>query len=187
MQKAGKNTEKLYCERCQVLSRDGKVCPSCGGKKLRLPKDNDPVLLYNASGEEAEQIAAAFDDEGIPFMKRTLGGGGYVGIVLGQSRSSQVNIFVPYGEAEHAEEVLHGIGVLKDEGKEQDAAESVDEGENSSKKKAKKKEIPMSRGRRIAVRIFSALFFLLLVWLVVSAADGIVSLFQGHGFFSWQP
>ena len=187
MQKAGKNTEKLYCERCQALSKDGKVCPSCGGKKLRLPKDNDPVMLYNAGGEEAEQIAAAFEDAGIPFMKRSLGGGSYTGIVLGQSRSSQVNIFVPYGEVEHAEEILHGIGVLKDEETEQDAAEGMEEEKNPSETKAKKEQIPMSRGRRIAVRIFSALLFLLLVWLVVSVADGIVSLFQGHGFFSWQP
>ncbi len=163
------------------------MCPSCGGKKLRLPKDNDPVMLYNANGEEAEQIAAALEDAGIPFMKRTLGGGGYVGIVLGQSRSSQVNIFVPYGEMEHAEEILHGIGILKDEETEQDAVEGLKEGKKLSAEKAKKKEIPMSRGRRIAVRIFSALLFLLLVWLVVSVADGIVSLFQGHGFFSWQP
>lgn len=176
----------LYCERCQVLSRDDNVCPSCGGKKLRLPKDNDPVLLYTAGGEEAEQIAAAFEDAGIPFMKRTLGGGGYVGIVLGQSRSSQVNIFVPYGEMEHAEEILHGIGILKEEKTEQ-AAEDLKEPKKPSAEKAKKEEIPMSRGRRIAVRIFSALLFLLLVWLVVSVADGIVSLFQGHGFFSWQP
>ena len=177
----------LYCEKCQVLSRDDNVCPSCGGKKLRLPKDNDPVLLYTAGGEEAERIAAALEDAGIPFMKRTLGGGGYIDIVLGQSRSSQVNIFVPYGEVKRAEEVLHGIGVLKDEETEQAAVEGVEAEKNPAGKAAKKEEIPMSRGRRIAVRIFSALLFLLLVWLVVSVADGIVSLFQGHGFFSWQP
>ena len=42
----------LYCPKCQVLTND-KTCPSCGGKKLRVPEPEDPALLITA-GDEPE-------------------------------------------------------------------------------------------------------------------------------------
>ncbi len=31
----GKWKTMLYCDKCQVLSEDGEICPLCGGQKLR--------------------------------------------------------------------------------------------------------------------------------------------------------
>lgn len=162
-----------YCERCQVLSRDETICPQCGSRKLRPASAGDPVLLFTAGTEEAQRITAAFDGAGIPHMERTQGGEGLTPIILGQSRCAQVRIFVPYEKIDQAKDIMLGIGVLKEAG----------EGENSSEPEppdAQKqtKEVPMSPGRRAAVRIFSALLFLILVIAVVSGADMIVNLFK---------
>lgn len=160
----------LYCESCQVLSRDETMCPQCGSRKLRPVSENDPVLLFTAGTEETQRITAAFDDEGIPHMERIQGGGSLTSIVLGQSRCAQVRIFVPYGKIDHAKDVMLGIGALKDDGETSKPA--------TQDEQAQKKAVPMSPGRRAAVRIFSSLLFLILVIAVVAGADTIVNLFK---------
>ena len=168
----------LYCDRCQVLSEDEETCPLCGGHKLRPAAANDPVLLFTTCEEEAQRIAAAFDDERIPHMERMQEGGSASSIVLGRSRCAQMRIFVPFGEIGHARDVMHGIGALKDGWKE-DAAISNGDSEAAPQKAAHgKEEVPMSRGRRIALRIFSIIMFLILVSAVVFGADAIVNAFK---------
>ena len=162
----------LYCERCQVLSRDETICPQCGSRKLRSASAGDPVLLFTAGTEEAQQITAAFDEEGVPHMERTQGGGSLTSIVLGQSRCARVRIFVPYGKIDQAKDIMLGIGVLKETGEGENSLEPEPDAQKQTK------EVPMSPGRRAAVRIFSALLFLALVIAVVSGADMIVNLFK---------
>ena len=166
----------LYCDSCQVLSQDEETCPRCGGHKLRPVTVNDPVLLFTAWEQEAEHIAAAFDDEGIPHMERVQEGGSASTILLGRNRCTQVSIFVPFGEIEHACDVMRGIHVLNDDAEEDSKAGNP---ESSKRETADKKDdVPMSRGKRIAVRIFSVIAFILLIWAVVSAADTIVNGFK---------
>lgn len=160
----------LYCERCQVLSCDETMCPMCGSRKLRSVSENDPVLLFTAGAEETQRIAAAFDDAGIPHMERIQGGGRPTSIVLGQSRCAQMRIFVPYGKIDQAKDIMLGIGALKDDGEKSEPAQQDEQ--------AGKKTVPMSSARRTAVRIFSALLFLILVVVVVAGADTIVNLFK---------
>lgn len=162
----------LYCERCQVLSRDETMCPQCGSRKLRSVSAGDPVLLFTAGTEEAQRITAAFDGEGIPHMERTQGGEGLTSIILGQSRCAQVRIFVPYEKIDQAKDIMLGIGVLKEAGEGENSLEPEPDAQKQTK------EVPMSPGRRAAVRIFSALLFLILVIAVVSGADMIVNLFK---------
>lgn len=159
-----------YCEKCQVLSKDGEKCPLCGNKALRSARADDPVLLFTTRQEEAERIAAAFDDEKIPHMERMLDGGGYTRIVLGRSRCASMEIFVPFGEIGRARDTMRGIGALKDGGGQGAAGRPTD-----CKPVGGKAGKEMSPGRRAAVRIFSAIAFLALVCAVVYLSDSLVA------------
>mgnify|MGYP000853075191 FL=1 len=148
----------LYCENCQVLSRDGKTCPVCGGKKLRPVRPDDPVLLITVGEEESARISAAFQDAAIPCFAQAQGAGSVLSILGGQPRSTARRVFVPFGEVEHAREVLIGIGALK-------------EGASAKPPEPEREEQPMSRGRRAAARIFFAVVFLAVIWIVVYFCD----------------
>lgn len=160
----------LYCTRCQVLSTDGDRCPLCGGKKLRPARADDPVLLLTTGEGESRQIAAAFDDAGIPHMERPLDTGSASSIILGQSRCSQTRVFVPFGEIGTARDVLTGIGFLHD------GTDGTAPAEPPERKDGPEKT--MGRGKRLAVRILSVLLFAVVVTLVVFLADGIAGRFK---------
>lgn len=159
----------LYCDRCQVLSRDEQICPVCGSRNLRIPKENDPVLLFTAGTMEAERITAAFSDEGIPHAEKSQGGS-TSSIFLGQNRCMQTRIFVPFGEVGHAEDVMRGIGALSDESKENS--------EQPEKETANEELEPMNSRRHVLLRIIYTIMFLILVASVVFFADGIVAEFK---------
>jgi hypothetical protein len=160
----------LYCTRCQVLSTDGDRCPLCGGKKLRPARADDPVLLLTTGEGESRQIAAAFDDAGIPHMERPLDTGSASSIILGQSRCSQTRVFVPFGEIGTARDVLTGIGFLHD------GTDGTAPAEPPERKDGPEKTV--GRGKRLAVRILSVLLFAVVVTLVVFLADGIAGRFK---------
>jgi hypothetical protein len=175
----------LYCTRCQVLSTDGDRCPLCGGKKLRPARADDPVLLLTTGEGESRQIAAAFDDAGIPHMERPLDTGSASSIILGQSRCSQTRVFVPFGEIGTARDVLTGIGFLHDgtDGtapveppERKDGPDGTAPAEPPERKDGPEKTV--GRGKRLAVRILSVLLFAVVVTLVVFLADGIAGRFK---------
>lgn len=155
----------LYCESCQTAVPEGEACPACGGKNLRPIADEDPVLLMTAGEEEASRIAAAFEEASIPCMTRSSDAGGYSSIILGKSRCADVRIYAPFGETEHAREVLFGIGALKTPG-----ADGTPEagGEQAS---AEKKKSPVGE-------IAAVVLFFLLIWLVVSGTDLLTGFFK---------
>ncbi|HCW79805.1 MAG TPA: hypothetical protein DG942_01710 [Ruminococcaceae bacterium] len=161
----------LYCEDCLILCRDENSCPVCGSAKLRPPKPDDPVLLITVWENDAVKISAAFDDASLPYMKRNMNLGGASPVILGKSKASQTRLFVPYGEMGHAEDILHGIGIIKDEPNKNEQ-EDISDKESGKKQKA---QAPLSRGKQTAARIISALLFLLLIWGVVSASDVIAA------------
>lgn len=159
----------FYCERCQVLSRDGKTCPLCGSRKLRPVCPDDPVLLLTVGEDEATRITAAFKESSVPCLARSTGSGGYTSIILGRSRCSDVRIFVPFNKIERAKEILIGIGALK-------TGKESEEKTGPSKQGGK---VPMSRCKRIAVKIISAILFFLLIWGVVILSDWVAAKFKG--------
>lgn len=163
----------LYCDKCQILSEDEETCPLCGNRRLRPVAANDPVLLFTTWNEEAQRIAAAFDDDGIPHMERVEEGGGASPVLLGRNRCAQIRIFVPFSEIGHARDVMRGIGALKDDGKDDRKLS-----EKTAKAAPKDMEKPMSPGKQAFVRILSILMFLLLVCAVVFGADAIVGGFK---------
>lgn len=157
----------LYCSDCQTAVPEGEVCPLCGRKNLRAIRDDDPVLLLTVGEDEAARIAAAFQQASIPCMTRSTDAGGYSSIILGRSRCSDVRIFAPFGETEHAREVLFGIGALKENGELHENAEPAGSGAAEKKKKNPVGEI------------IAAVLFFALVWLVVSASDIIAAFVKG--------
>lgn len=167
----------LYCDKCQILSEDEETCPLCGNRRLRPAAANDPVLLFTTWNEEAQRIAAAFDDDGIPHMERVEEGGGASPVLLGRNRCAQIRIFVPFSEIGHARDVMCGIGALKDDGKD-DRKFSDEAAKASSENTGGNAEKPMSPGKQAFMRILSILMFLLLVCAVVFGADAIVGGFK---------
>ncbi|WP_411678174.1 hypothetical protein [Caproicibacter sp.] len=155
----------LYCARCQVLVKSEAVCPSCGSKKLREVRANDPVLLFTADETQCGMIRAAFDSNGTPHEERMCGPGAPPSILYGKMPNSLYHIFVPYGEVERCEEILHGIGALGENKFERNGPQNSDDDSSAA----------MSRGKRILVRILSAVMFLALVWGVVSIADEFIN------------
>lgn len=146
----------MYCPKCQVLSRDGAACPSCGNGKLREARPEDPVLLVTAGGGDCDRIAEAFGEEGIPFELRMSGVGEPPESLYGRSPGSEKNVFVPYGAVDRCREILDSLGLLDGSGRMKHADADT-----------------MSRPLRSFWRVFSVLLFMLLVWVAVTFADRI--------------
>ncbi len=154
----------LYCPKCQVLSPDGESCPSCGGKKLREAKAEDPTLLITADEIKAEMIEAVFEDNSLPYEERICGLGGPPSVIFGKSSNTNKNIFVPYGELEAAESLLNGIGILdfSDIPEQEIEKEEIDDEQNPEE---------LSQTKRTIFRIAAVILFIFAIWGVVAVSD----------------
>lgn len=153
----------LYCARCQVLAGIGVECPSCGSKKLREVRQNDPVLLLTADETECAAVRAAFDDGAIAHEERMCGPGAPPSILYGRMPNADYRIFVPFGELDRCRDILRGIGVL---------------GENDQKasdfETLETKDDPKPDANRIRTaffRVMAAILFLGLIYGVVNLTD----------------
>lgn len=177
----------LYCPKCQMLSTDSETCPSCGGKRLREPQAEDPVLLITADETKTEMIEAVFEDNNLPYEERISGLGGPPSVIFGKSTNTNKNIFVSYGELEAATALLNGIGILdssdmpeqglgEKENRDRDNISTNDEndGEHSPEE--------LSSRKRTFLRIVSVILFILAVWGVVTVSDYAANGLKG--FFS---
>ena len=154
----------LYCAKCQVLAGAGVECPSCGSKKLREVRPNDPVLLLTADEMECAAVRAAFDDGGIAHEERMCGPGAPPSILYGRMPNAAYRIFVPFGEIDRCREILRGIGVL---------------GENDEKvsdfKISDSRKPETNRIRMAFFRIMAAILFLGLIYGVVNLTDAFIN------------
>ena len=155
-----------YCASCQVLSRDGDKCPSCGSRKLREVRQNDPVLLLTADEIECTMIKAAFDDANISHGERMSGTGSPSSVLYGRMPNASYDIFVPFGELENCKEILKDMGVIDENGQ---RVKKTDMPEQTEQEKE------MSPAKRMMVRAGSVVLFIVLVWAAVAATDSIVS------------
>lgn len=165
----------LYCARCQSLCEDGMhVCPNCKGKKLRPPEENDPVFLITAGKLDASRISAALSEQEIPFETRVSGPESSApAAYLGTTPASAARFFVPYGAMEKSREMMEGIGIFEEEGETAHPEEEDQEGdvvEEDSKS--------MSPVKRFVWRVISVILFILLIWAVVAATDGVIGLVE---------
>lgn len=158
----------LYCAKCQILVENGAECPSCGSKKLREVRQNDPVLLLTSDEVQSGSVKAAFDDSGIPHEERMCGPGAPPSLLYGRSPNSLYHIFVPFGAVEQCREILQEIGVP---GENEEAGQGLSLPENDENEDG----FPLHRVRRILIRIWSAVCLLVLIWAVVELSDTLIA------------
>lgn len=165
----------LYCARCQSLCEEERsVCPNCKGKKLRPPEENDPVFFITAGKMDAGRISAALSEQGIPFETRVSGPESSApAVCLGTAPASAARFFVPYGALEKSRQILESIGIF-------DEAGEVSYPENADNVSDMEKEDSSEMGpiKRFVWRVVSVILFILLIWAVVAATDGVIGLVE---------
>ena len=121
-------------------------------------------FLVSASGFELERIRTALSDNGIPNDSKPQKRNFSAKAVTGTDISIQ-DIYVAESDYEKAYDLCVGIGAIKLEGEEtilgEEEADAVEEFED------------MPSGKRTAVRIVSAILFVLLAAMVIFGVDAI--------------
>ncbi|MBQ4179407.1 MAG: hypothetical protein II615_01460 [Ruminococcus sp.] len=120
-------------------------------------------FLVSASGFELERIRTALSDNGIPNDSKPQKRNFSAKAVTGTDISIQ-DIYVAESDYEKAYDLCVGIGAIKLEGEEtilEEEAAAVEEFED------------MPSGKRTAVRIVSAILFVLLAAMVIFGVDAI--------------
>lgn len=79
----------LFCEKCNALSED-KICPVCGGKKLREAEEDDFCLFAVLEASEAKYFEENLKLKNIPAALIGLG------INLKNMTSGKFRIYLPY-------------------------------------------------------------------------------------------
>ena len=95
-----------YCSSCQVLCEEN-ICPLCGKRKLRQPKENDPVLLSVVDTGKDVLLEEILQENDIPYQKSGNLGSAltlYVGVGMEKYR-----FYVPYGAYQKSRELLEDL------------------------------------------------------------------------------
>lgn len=91
----------MYCEKCSRLFEGGHgACPSCGSKKIRYPRVDDPCFLTEKESVWGDMLADVLSQNGIPFEKRPVLGAG-LALRLGQGME-RYRFYVLHGRLEEA-------------------------------------------------------------------------------------
>ncbi|MCI9273018.1 MAG: hypothetical protein HFE39_03570 [Clostridiales bacterium] len=168
-----------YCPSCQrVVEQDIERCPVCHKQLRRKIEDTDPVFLLETSILESERLEAAMEDEGIPFASRTPKKEPSATIITGNKNAS-INVYVPFHALERARDLAIGIGILNLEQKEETLSEDKSESASAEAVTTEDATQEMSRGKRLFVRIFSVILFILVVWGVVAGTDFVMNFIKG--------
>lgn len=162
---------KYYCNRCHRLYEDKRACPSCKDEVLTKKISNSsPVTLVSAFGIEKDRITAALEDCDIPYATRAEKKEASARAVTGVD-NARYRIEVPYSYYDKAMETLIGINAVNPEEYAQGDDEPADEIPEEFEE--------MPAGKRIAIRIVSAVLFILLVALVIMGVDFITGIIKG--------
>ena len=133
-------------------------------------------FLMSASGFELERVRTALSDNGIPNdskpQKRNFSAKAVTGVDI-----SEQDIYVAESDYEKAYDLCVGIGAITPEGEEV----TVQEDDELLPEEEQFEEMP--QGKRIAVRIISAVLFLLIAAAVIFGTDFITNWIKGF-FYS---
>jgi hypothetical protein len=153
-----------YCPKCKKLYNDSDLVCTCEDCKSRVLKtiEDEQTSVFLCSGDvlERDRVQAALSDEGIPSVYTRHMVTGSSQVLTGMDMDG-FDILVPYELYEKAYDVAVGIGAIKLEG-----CEIVDE-EFPQQDEAEE----MSDRKRTAVRVVSAILFIILVALVIFCTD----------------
>lgn len=129
--------------------------------------------LLSASGFELERVKTALSDNGIPNDSKPKKRNYSAKAVTGVDNSEQ-DIYVAESDYDKAYDLCVGIGAVKIEGEE----EIIQPEDGEDAQPAEEFE-EMSSGKRTAVRIISAVLFVLLVAAVIFGTDAITGWIKG--------
>ncbi len=132
----------------------------------------DLKYLVSASGFELERIRTALSDNGIPNdskpQKRNFSAKAVTGVDM-----SEQDVYVAAQDYDNAYDICVGIGAIKLDGEEE-----IIEPDGEEAAPAEEFE-DMPSGKRTAVRIFSAVLFILLVAAVIFGTDMVTGWIKG--------
>ena len=129
--------------------------------------------LLSASGFELERVKTALSDNGIPNDSKPKKRNYSAKAVTGVDNSEQ-DIYVAESDYNKAYDLCVGIGAVKIEGEE----EIIQPEDGEDAQPAEEFE-EMSSGKRTAVRIISAVLFVLIVAAVIFGTDAITGWIKG--------
>ena len=92
----------MYCEKCCIVFDDPR-CPSCGRKRVREPKENDPCYLTTQDHIWSTALEDILAQNDIPCYKQ-----GTMGAALAMkfgNFNERYRFFVPYACLEQAKEL----------------------------------------------------------------------------------
>lgn len=96
----------MICDKCHVLCED--VCPKCGSRRhLRIPEENEPVLLIGLTAMQAMLVEPILQDSGVPYYKRGMIGGALAAQV-GMMREIY-RFYVPHSAYEKCRSLIEDV------------------------------------------------------------------------------
>ena len=167
-----------YCPICKALAHDGdNRCSVCGKKLSRITDINEPVRLCVVGGTERAMLCGLLDDAEIPYLQTNVQPQGVANeIVTGfDVKLSNIAVLVPFQALPKASELLGSIETVNNP-----VEPTMDEiNAHIEYLKANPDANDMSPGRIRAVKIITAILFLLLVAGVVLGTDAITGWIKG--------
>lgn len=163
-----------YCTRCKRIffKTEKDNCPLCQKKMTDNPNHYSPVYVVTANGFELERIRSVLDSEGISYsVNESRNDTGLQ--ILNSAPPENCDLYIPLCEYEKAVELLKGAGAVTEE----EAPEPDDSSRQvlqEASKKASEEHMDPKKAR--AVRIFSAIAFLLILAGAVYLTDLIIAL-----------
>lgn len=164
-----------YCKKCRHIHNDeAQTCSCCQKELAEISESNTPVFLLSASGFELERVRTALNDSGIP-----------TDVALQKENStdagmgcdfSEYDLLVPFQAYKKAYDVCVGIGAIKAEGDEVLDSLTLD---GNAENPADEQGEEMSPTKRTAVKIVSAILFIILVAAVIYGTDFITGFIKG--------
>lgn len=131
-------------------------------------------FLVSASGFELERIRTALSDNGIPNDSKPQKRNFSAKAVTGADNYSEQDIYVAESDYEKAYDLCVGIGAIKIEGEEEKILPASDEPVQEKAQPEPAEEFEeMSQGKRTAVRIISAILFILIAAAIIFCTDSV--------------
>lgn len=96
----------MICSKCHVLCEGS--CPKCGSSRhLRVPEENEPVLLIVLTAMQAMLVEPILEDSGVPYFKQGSIGGA-LSAQVGMMREIY-RFYVPHSGYEKCRALLESV------------------------------------------------------------------------------
>lgn len=156
-----------YCLNCKkIFFTDDKHC-ECGTKLIAKPDFDYPVSVSVVSGVDKDIVRSTLDNSKIPYSLQTVREKGLSVTVPGLETDS-FDFLVPLKFYKKAIDALVGVSAIK----EPDYYDKLDLPEAPEWE-------DMPSGKQTAIRIASAIGFIVIVWLCVAGVDLLAELLMG--------